>query len=127
MWGSDISAGPTGDLALVDGTQRGIERIVKRIMTRGKQFARINSPAKLGELIFHGKYGGSVPQRIGEIIDASLITAVIRAQIAKEGVAAKSPAPVITLDPFPNGVNVLIQYNDRVTGLQRNLKFDVNQ
>ena len=124
IWGNDISAGPTGDLAIVDGTQLGIERCIRRLMTRGTQSAGVNRDATVGEMIFHPTYGAGLPQRIGGALDLNLITSVIRSQILKEAAVAKSPPPVITLTPFLNGLTVLIQYNDAVTGLQNQLKFD---
>lgn len=125
-WGSDVNAGPTGDLALVDGLQLSIERIVRRLMTRGQNLATVNSPAMVGEVIFHPNYGGSIPQRIGDTLNTSLITAVINFQMGKESSVAKSPAPVITITPFLNGVTVLIVYWLAVSGLQRQLSFNVN-
>lgn len=126
-WGGDLVVGPTGDLAVVDGTQRGIERVVRRLMTRGAQAATVNSPALTGEMAFHQSYGASVPQRIGQTIDIPLITSVIRAQILLEDVVAESPAPVISVTPFLNGVVVDIAYSDAVTGKQTSLSFDVNR
>jgi len=127
VWGSDISTGPTGDLAVVDGTSLGIERIVRRLMTRGSTLASVNSDATVGEMIFHPSYGGGIPQRIGGALNLNLLTSVIKSQIAKEASVAKLPLPIITLTPFLNGVSIHISYNDAVTGTQRQLSFNATQ
>ena len=127
LWGNDIAVSPTGDLAVVDGTQLGIERILRRLMTRGAANLAVNSPATVGEMIFHPTYGAGLPQRIGGAMDLNLITSVIRSQIFKEAAVAKQPPPVITLTPSPpSTLAVLIQYDDAVTGQQIHLSFDAN-
>ncbi len=128
LWGQDIAVSPSGDLAVVDGTQLGIERVVRRLMTRGVTSAAVNQPATVGEYIFHPTYGAGLPQRIGGAFDLTLITSVIRSQILKEAAVAKSPAPVIKFTPSGiSGLTVSIQYADAVTGQQNQLSFDVNQ
>jgi len=128
LWGQDIVAGPTGDLGVVDGTQLGIQRVLRRLLTRGQTSAQVNQPAMVGEYIFHPTYGAGLPQRIGGAFDLPLIRSVIRSQILKEAVVAKQPPPVITLTPSGlNSLPVLIQYKDAVTGQQKQLSFDVNR
>jgi hypothetical protein len=112
-WGNDIALSPSGDLAVVDGLQRGLQRVIRRLMTAQS------------ELIMHQDYGAGVPQRIGQTLDVDLINSVVRSQIFNEDAVAKTPAPVIGITPFLNGVVVSIQYADAVTGAQQSLSFDV--
>lgn len=113
QWGNDLALSPSGDLAVVDGLQRGLQRVIRRLMT---------APA---ELVMHQTYGAGVPQRIGQTLDVDLINSVIRAEIFKEDAVAKTPAPVIDVTAFLNGVIVSIKYADAVTGAQQSLSFDV--
>jgi len=127
LWGQDIQPGPTGDLGVVDGLQLSIQRIVRRLMTRGATLAAVNQPATVGEMIFHPEYGAGVPTRIGRAINVPLIKSVINSQIGKEASVAKSPVPQITIDANVLGyVTVTIIYWLAVSGAQASLSFDVN-
>jgi hypothetical protein len=99
-WTGDLSASLTGDLATVDGITLGIQRILRRLMTAQ------------GEYIFHPNYGAGIPQRIGQIRDDRVISAIIRSQIFLEDAVARSPAPVIKVSGFLNGISVSMKYTD---------------
>lgn len=99
-WQGDIVASPSGDLAPVDGITLGIQRVIRRLMTAQ------------GEYIWHPDYGAGLPQRIGQIRDDRVISAIIRSQIFLEAAVARTPTPVITVTPVLNGVSVLLQYTD---------------
>lgn len=128
LWGNDLAVGPTGDLAVVDGTQLGIQRVLRRLMTRGFQAPVVNSPGTTGELIYHQDYGAGILLRIGQTLNIPLLKSVVRSQILLEAAVAKSPAPIITVTAFPDksGATIDIKYNDAVTGEQTSLSFDVN-
>jgi len=113
-WGQDLDVDTRGDLRSVDGTERGQQRIIRRLMTI------------LGEYVWHIDYGASVPQRIGDTLDKALIEAVIREQISLEEAVAKDPEPTIIVAPILNGVFVRILYTDSATGQQLELAFDVS-
>jgi hypothetical protein len=125
IWGSDIALSPTGDLKIVDGTDRGTQRVIRRLMTAA---TRIDAYGKTqtGEYVFHTGYGGSVPQRIGDTLDANLVMAVVAQQISFEAAVATVPPPKITVTPFLTGVTVGIVYADAATGAQTALTFNVN-
>jgi len=125
-WGNDLTVSPSGDIALVDGSELTKQRVIRRLMTRGFQVASLNQQATTGELIYHQPYGAGVPQRIGSITNIPLIKSIIRAQILLETSVAKSPAPVITVVGYLNGVAVSIQYTEAVSGQQTSLSFNLN-
>lgn len=128
LWQNDLNVSSSGDLAVVDGTQLGIQRLVRRLMTRGNMPKLLDQPQWFGEYIWHPNYGGSVPQRIGGAFNYPLIRSQIAAQIFLEDGIAKTPLPVITFTPTdPSTLTVTIQYNDKSTGQQQLLTFDVNQ
>lgn len=112
LWGNDLTVGPTGDIALVDGDDLTTERIIRRLMTTVKGY------------IWHLTFGAGIPQRIGDVLDIGLITGVVRNQIALEASVARSPAPNITVTPILNGVSVSITYASAITGQQTSLSFD---
>ena len=112
-WDDDLALTPGGDLRMVDGIDRGQQRIIRRLMTI------------LSEYIWHPEYGASVPQRIGERLDDELIESVIRSQIFLEAAVARDPPPTIMLRKIESGVFVRIIYLDASTLHQTSLEFDV--
>lgn len=114
LWGSDLALTPSGDLALSDGDDLTRERLIRRLMTAVRGY------------IWHVTYGAGVPQRIGDTLDANVITGVVSAQVRKEATVATQPAPVITVMPILNGVNVTIKYMSAITGQQAALTFDAS-
>ncbi len=111
-FGEDLSVSATGDIALIDGIDLSNQRIVRRLMTI------------LGGYCWHNDYGASVPERIGEPFDLSLVTSVIRGQIFLEESVSRNPEPTISVQPILNGVFVQISYIDAFTGEQASLQFD---
>lgn len=129
LWGNDINASGSGDLGVTDGQALGIQRIVRRLMTRGFSPASVGVPAIQPEYIWHRNYGASIPQRIGGRADVNLLTSIIGGQILLEANwVAPNPPPQVTLTPFQGGgMTVLIIYTVAATGLQQRLSFNVNQ
>lgn len=123
-FGTDLQSGNTGDLALVQGTIRGEQRVLRRLLTNP---AAPNAPA---DYPWHPDYGGGLPRFIGQGLDIAKITAVIRSQLALEPSVAKTPPPQITVKALPNdptGFSVAIAYNDAVSNSPVVLSFNVAQ
>ncbi|MGU3387293.1 hypothetical protein ACLBYG_22475 [Methylobacterium sp. D53M] len=114
MYGAGLKVSPTGDLALVDGTQRGVQRVLRRLLTVA------------GTYIQHTEYGAGVQTRVGDDLDTDAIEALIRSQIFLEAAVAKDPDPIITVSPILNGVFVRIVYADAATGKQQTLSFEAS-
>lgn len=114
VWSSDLVASPTGDVQAVDGSNLGVQRILRRLMTNP------------GDYIWHLNYGAGLPRLVGETLDLPTITELIRSQIYLEAAVARQPEPVITVRAIPNGIAVSIQYTDAQTGKQTLLSFDVS-
>lgn len=113
-WGSDLTVDDTGDLATVDGTEEGQERILRRLLTNPQEY------------VWHQEYGAALARFLGQPMAASNIQAVVRSQIFKEQIVARNPAPVITVTGQPdNSVFVQIQYVDAKSGQQTILSFPV--
>jgi hypothetical protein len=117
-WGSDISSTPAGDLAVVQTTKRGVQRVLRRLMTNP------------GEYIFHPTYGAGLPRKIGKLVNIPEITALIRSQMLLESVVARSPAPIVNVSIIPNslggGIAVAATYTDAYTGQTVPLNFNVS-
>lgn len=114
MPGAGLRVGPTGDLALVDGPARGVQRVLRRLLTVA------------GTYLQHRDYGAGLPERVGDLADVDVLSGLIRAQIFLEATVARDPAPTITLTPVLNGVHVRILYADAATGRQQTLSFEVS-
>lgn len=113
VWGSDISLTAAGRIALVDGTAKGEQRVLRRLLTNP------------GAYIWHPDYGAGLPRYVGQNLHFNELEAVIRQQLRLESVVARVPVPVIKLRRIVNGVFVAIMYVDAVTNTQANLSFDL--
>ncbi|MGX7707970.1 hypothetical protein [Methylobacterium sp. Gmos1] len=114
MIGSGLAVGPTGDLALVDGPERGVQRVLRRLITVASTYLQ------------HLDYGAGLPRRVGDLADVDTLAALIRSQIFLEAAVARTPDPLITVTPVLNGVHVRIVYADAATGRQQTLSFEVS-
>lgn len=117
FWGNDLTVGNTGDIALVSGSTRGQQRILRRLLTNP------------GDYIFHPEYGGGLPAYIGKPVDIPKITGVVRSQIALEAVVAKSPPAQITVQQSASdftAFTVTIAYTDAFTQTPVVLAFSVS-
>ena len=104
--GSDLLLGPTGGLALADGSTLGEQRVLRRLLTNPFDY------------IWHIDYGAGLPQFVGQPARLQRIRAVARTQMRKEHAVAKSPAPTVDVTGSVDGtVYAHIRYVDRQTGV----------
>ncbi len=116
-WNSDLVSTNSGDLQTVDGSVRGQQRIVRRLMTNP------------GGYLWHPEYGGGLASYLGSPIDVGKVTAAIRAQLLLEDAVDQSVPPVIVLTQSANDLtafNVSISYNDATTQKPVVLAFNVS-
>lgn len=97
-WGGDVFASPSGDLQQVSRVEKSKERVIRRLLTNP------------GEMLFHPEYGGGIPRRVGTIVNAAEITAMIRTQMTLEASVAQTPAPVIVVTPTMDGADVSLNW-----------------
>lgn len=104
--GADLVLSPTGDIGLVSGTDRGQQRVLRRLLTN--QF----------DYIWHTDYGGGLGSMIGTPADGLFIGGIIRGQMSKEPAVSQYPnPPVINVTVTVSGVvDANIQYMDADTG-----------
>lgn len=114
-YGSDITTSSTGDLQPVDGSERGQQRIIRRLLTNP------------GDYIFHPEYGAGLPAKIGDTVDIPNIRALIRGQMLLEESVAKIPEPQVTINAIPGGIGCVIRYADAQTKTPAVLSFNVNR
>lgn len=114
-FGGDIAASATGDLQPVDGTTKGQQRVLRRLLTNP------------GDYIFHPDYGAGLPRMVGELVDVEKIRALIRGQMLLEESVAKTPEPQIEVQAIAGGVSCRIQYTDAVSKAPAVLSFDVSK
>lgn len=104
-FGSDLTAGPTGDLAVVTGTLEGQQRVLRRLMTNP------------GAYIWQLPYGAGLARFLGQPTSAARIASVTRGQMFQEAAVTRDPAPSIEVLTQTNGVvTESIQYIDADTG-----------
>jgi phage baseplate assembly protein W len=112
QFGSDLAIGPTGDLATATADELGQQRVLKRLLTNP------------GDYIWQPDYGAGLAQFIGQPAQASQIRAVIRSQVFKEAVVARTPEPVIDVQFDDSGAFfVQLRYADAATGQTQLLSF----
>ena len=113
-FGSDLTIGPTGDLALSMAAQLTQERVLRRLLTNG------------GAYIWQLSYGAGLPQAIGRPANPERLAAVIRAQMLQEGDVASSPAPAVAVSVAPDGTcTATIQYVDASSGVTQSFTVPV--
>lgn len=115
-WSGDLSTGNTGDLALANGTLRGQQRVLRRLLTNP------------GDYVFQPNYGAGLPAWVGLPMDVGKVTALIRSQILLEDAVARVPAPVITVKQGADLVSLAVDiaYNDAATDTPTVLSFNVS-
>ena len=115
-WGEDIQVSNTGDLNLVTDTDRGKQRILRRVLTNP------------GDYVFENDYGGGLLQDIGSITDAEAIESRIQSQVLMEDAVAPTPAPTVAVDSSISGydasaIELTISYQDQPSNAPTVLAF----
>ena len=105
--------GSSGDLLSIDGLDRGRQRIIRRLLTNP------------GDYTWHPDYGAGLGRLVGETRNRYAIESRIRSQIMQEACVARTPLPVITSSPIPDGLFVSIVYTDTEAGQQVTLQLNV--
>jgi phage baseplate assembly protein W len=114
QYGGDLLIGPGGDLASVDATVLGQQRVLRRLLTNP------------GDYLWNPGYGAGLGQFVGQPANAARIRSVIRSQIFQESAVARQPEPVIEVQSDGGGtVTVLVSYADSNTGATQVLSFSV--
>ncbi|MCG7388743.1 phage tail protein [Pantoea sp. ACRSB] len=113
--GGDLSTSPAGDLRPVSGTERGRQRILRRLMTNP------------GEYVFHPDYGAGLGQKVGQNVNLNEWKTLISGQMLLEDAVAASPPPTVALSLIEGGVSVAVAYTDASTGTPETLSFDVTR
>lgn len=115
--GADLASSGSGDLQAATGTLRGQERVLRRLLTNP------------GDYIFHPEYGAGLAQFVGQPADFTKIAALIKGQMLLEDAVARTPAPVIKVQPIASadggGFSVAIRYADAPSGQPVTLSFNV--
>ena len=112
QFGADLQVSPTGDLEAVSGTMLGQQRVLRRLLTNP------------GDYLWQLDYGAGLAQFVGQPGRVGQIRAVIRSQVFKEAVVARTPEPLIDVQFDDTGtVYVQIRYADAATGQTQLLSF----
>lgn len=117
QWGSDLSFGPTGDIAIVSGAAVGQERVLRRLLTNPLDY------------IWQPSYGAGLAAFVGGPANNTRIQSVVRGQIFKEATVARDPEPTINVAIDPGGstgdVYLQVLYVDAPTGQTQALTFSI--
>lgn len=112
--GNDIGASSTGDLATVSGTEKGRQRVLRRLITNP------------GDYPDHPDYGAGIAAAIGDVYDEPKLQAKIRGQMLVESVVAKTPEPTVRVAQIAGGITCSVGYVDANTGEAVALSFDIS-
>ena len=115
-WGGDLALTPAGDLVIADGTELGIERVIRRLFTPQRSY------------LWEPGYGCGLLAKIGSPTPARTILGLVRSQMFQEAAVAQNPAPQIDVREIPTGSGkqvVDITYQDAASGGPMLLSFDV--
>ena len=113
--GSDLSIGPTGDLAQAGDPALGTQRVLRRLLTNP------------GDYIWQLAYGAGLARMVVQPTNAAAIQGVIRSQMLQEAAVATTPAPVVTVSADGSGnVFATVQYTDAATGQNQVLTVPVS-
>ena len=113
VWGSDLSWAPNGDLAMVDGSAEGQQRVLRRVLT-----------PRLG-YVWQPTYGGGVPELVGSLASPQAVEGAVRSQMLQEDAVSQLPPPVVVVTPIDAGQNISVRYVDSLTGQSLLLAFAV--
>lgn len=106
--GSDLTVGPTGDLAVVDLSDWTQQRVLRRLLTNP------------GGYIWQLTYGAGLPVMVGTTVSAQQITAIIRRQMSLETAVLQQPEPVVVMQKGqPGTVFATVSYQDAQTGVSQ--------
>ena len=112
QFGTDLSIGPTGDVATVSGSALGQQRVLRRLLTND------------GDYIWQLGYGAGLAKFVGQPADGTRVRAIIRSQIFKEAAVARTPEPEIVVASDDAGmVSVQMSYADAETNVTQLLDF----
>ena len=114
-WGGDLALSPTGDLLVVDGSERTRQRVLRRLLTNA------------GDYIWHMAYGAGLPSKVGDTVDVPGSVGLVRRQMLQEQGVASDPPPTVTVAAIRSGVSVTIRYRDADTGHPITIGFDVTR
>ena len=110
VFGADLTFGPTGDLARVDGSELTTQRALRRLLT---------NPL---DSLWQPEYGAGLPAMVGHPAEPLRITAIVRRQLAMEEAIAAVPPPTVTVDGSPDGtVTARISYTDAPSGATQSI------
>lgn len=108
----DLSVGPTGDLAVVDGVALTQQRVLRRLLTNQ------------GDYIWQLNYGAGLGRFVGKPGAPAEIAGVTRSQLLQEAAVAPSPPPVVTTVAGDDGtVLATLTYTDAATGQASTVSF----
>lgn len=126
-FGGDLAQSATGDLLKVDGSNQGMQRVLRRLLTNPAALDSNGNVTAPGDYIFHPTYGAGLPRMVGDTVNLAKIRGAIRGQILLEACVSRNPEAIIKVTEIQGGVSVYIHYNDAQTGKPVALAFDVNR
>lgn len=125
-YGGDLSASPSGDLALASQSLTGTQRVYRRLLTNSALSDAAGKPVASPDYTWHPNYGASVPRKVGSPGNVPATKALIKGQMLLESAVARQPAPKIALTQANNAVSASIQYTDANTATTQFVSFDLN-
>jgi hypothetical protein len=112
--GEDLAASVTGDLAIVNRSERGRQRVIRRLLTNPR------------DVLHHPTYGAGVRRYVGSTAPPRMLALLVRAEVGRDAAVARFPAPDADAITITDGVSVTLTYTDAVEGVAVNAGFDLS-
>lgn len=114
QFGGDISIGPAGDIAVIDGPALTQQRVLRRLLTNSDDY------------IWQLGYGAGLGQFVGQPAAPAAITGVARAQLLQETAIAQTPPLVINTVVGNDGtVTLSLRYANAASGQTDNVSISI--
>jgi hypothetical protein len=97
-WGSDLTVGSGGDLAVAAGSDAVSQRVCRRLLTNA------------GDYLWNLGYGGGLAQFVGMPADPADVEAIVQTQLELETAVPTTPAPQVSVR-VPNPSNGYVVAN----------------
>jgi hypothetical protein len=120
LYGGDIGVTPTGDIAMVSGSDRTTQRVIRKLITAATTLTQSDYP-------WQPLYGAGLGQKVGLAgTDPRTIQALVKSQLLQEQSVVSVPTPTVTVTQVADGIfEIDCSYTDQ-SGLVQSFSFDLN-
>lgn len=108
-WAGDFSLTASGDIAVVTGGNKVIQRVIRRFLTNSQRTDNLGRVTNIADYLFHPAYGGNARQFVDALYSQQSKTAIAQRfaqQASLETGVAPSPPSQVTITANVNGIEM---------------------